>query len=92
MAMAMGGVQSRNAAFTEGHSGGPVLAPQEPPSFLLQQQKLNPGGLARVRPSGSANGMSATQASNTVNGMLQDTGIGSAADTYAQKKWFEPRS
>lgn len=80
--------QNRNAAFSTGHSG----APTESAGLAQQQQAENAAShTTGVKPSGSGNGMSATQGSNTINGMLQDTGIGSAADTYQNKKWFEPR-
>ena len=90
----MGGVQSssayqnRNAAMNEGINGGPVAT-----SAGLQQQQAqeNAAGPARVRPTGSGNGMSSDQAEATMSGQLP-TANGQAASTYQSKKWFEPRN
>lgn len=87
----MGGVQNRNEAFGQGMTGGPQLPAQIPPSFVQQAQKLNPGAPAKVKMLGTANGMAASQATNTMNGMLSDTGNGMATGTYDTKKWMEPR-
>jgi hypothetical protein len=78
-------VQSRIGAFNEGH-GMPTTSPGQ----SQDQQAMNSSGPARVHPSGSGNGMSADQASNTMSGVLP-TGNGQAESTYATKKWFEPR-
>ena len=69
---------------------GETPAPVGSPGFQQQQAQENAAGPARVRQSGSGNGMSADQASNTMSGMLP-TGNGQAESTYASKKWFEPR-
>lgn len=88
-AQPMGGVQNRNEAFNQGQNGAGALTPAMPQSFLQRQQQMNPGGPAKVRMSGSGNGMSASQATNTMSGMLPDTGNGSAPSTYESKKWFD---
>jgi hypothetical protein len=76
--------QNRNEAFGEG--GGPVASP----GLAQQQQSENAQGPARVRPTGSGNGMSADQAEATMSGQLP-TANGQAQSTYTSKKWFEPR-
>lgn len=87
----MGGVQNRNDAFTEGVSGAGAMAPSIPPSLLQRQANMNSGGPARVKYSGSSNGMSQSMYQGTMGGMFP-TQNGSAADTYQTKKYFEPRS
>jgi hypothetical protein len=86
------GFQNRNQAMNEGINGAGAMPPAVPQSFLVSQAKLNSGGPAKLHYSGSGNGMAAGQAANTMSGMLTDTGNGSAANTYASKKWLEPRS
>ena len=79
--------QNRNAAMNEGINGGPVAT-----SAGLQQAQArdNSGGPARVRLTGSLNGLSQSQSTDTANGMLK-TANGQAADSYANTKWLQDR-
>ena len=94
----MGGVQSspayqnRNQSFGTGMNGfqGETPAPVGSPGLQQAQAQANSGGPARVRPTGSGNGMSAGQSEATMSGMLP-TANGQADSTYATKKWFVPR-
>ena len=69
---------------------GEAPAPVGSAGLQQQQAQENSGGPARVKLSGSLNGMSESQATNTMSGMLP-TSNGQAESTYASKKWFEPR-
>lgn len=80
------GYQNRIDAMNEGISGGPQLAPQVPPSFIQKQAQLN-GGPARVRLTGSMNGMAESQYKATLGGMF-GTQNGQAESTYETKKYY----
>ena len=80
--------ENRTDSFAQGHATtGPVVGS---PGLAQDQQSMNSSGPARVRQSGSGNGMSAGQSEATMSGMLP-TANGQADSTYASKKWFEPR-
>jgi hypothetical protein len=70
--------QNRNEAFGEG--GGPVASPG-----LQQEQARDNPGPARVRLSGSGNGMSSDMAASTMSGTLP-TANGQSQSTYTNKK------
>lgn len=80
--------QDRNQAFSQPYTQTP--APVGSPGLQQQQAQDNSAGPARVRPTGSGNGMSSDQAEATMSGQLP-TANGQAESTYASKKWFEPR-
>ena len=79
-------VQNRNAAFGEGLTGGQIAAP---PSLQAESARFNSMVPHAYRPSGSANGMSSGQAQATLSGAFANPN-GSALDTYATKKYFQP--
>jgi len=89
----MGGVlnqpeayQNRNAAMNDGINGGPTASP----GLQQQAQQDNQGGPARVRMSGSVNGISQAQATDTFSGTLP-TSNGQSQSSFEAKKWLEPR-
>jgi hypothetical protein len=96
----MGGVQSSPAfqnrvqSFGTGQNGDQGEAPAPvgaapaavPTSFLQRQQAMNSGGPARVRLTGSGNGMSSGQSQATMGGMLKPQN-GIASDSYNNMKW-----
>jgi hypothetical protein len=73
---------NRNTAMAEGVHGSAGLA--------AQQQQANSGGPAKVRLTGSGNGMSAGQGQATMNGMLKPQNA-AASDTYNNVKWQQDR-
>ena len=78
------GMSGRGQHFGEGMiSGGEVS-----PGLQESARRFMSGVPRSYRGLGSANGMGATTAASTMNGMLTATQNGSAADTYNSKKWF----
>jgi hypothetical protein len=81
--------QDRNQSFGTGMNGfqGETPAPVGSPGLQHQQAQENAAGPARVKMSGSMNGMADSQYKATLGGMF-GTQNGQADSTYETKKYF----